>query len=168
MNKKTKQIILSSLLVIIWMLIIFNFSNMNTIKSNGTSKGIIYKVVDITIETGNRVGLIKEIPSEKEKQIITNKLNLPLRKFMHFAIYMILSIFILKTLKYANIKNKYFITILICFVYALTDEYHQTFISGRTGQFIDVLIDTLGASIGTIIYNKLRQKSTKRNKNDRD
>lgn len=162
MKKNKKQIIISIILVIIWMSIIFTFSNMDTIKSNDTSKGIINSVIDTTLETSNNIGIIEEIPTEKEKQTIVNNLNLPLRKIMHFTEYLILSLLLLNALNKTNIKNKYFITILTCFIYAITDEYHQTFITGRTGQFIDVLIDTTGSILGLIIYNKITLKKDKK------
>ena len=164
MNKERIKKIILWILVIIWMIIIFTFSNMDTIKSNDTSKGIINSVIDTTIETSHNIGIIEEIPTEKEKQNIINNLNLPLRKIMHFTEYLILSILLLNALTKTNIKNKYFITIIICFLYAITDEYHQTFIDGRTGQFIDVLIDTTGSVLGLIIYNKIIQKNKKRDK----
>jgi VanZ family protein len=37
------------------------------------------------------------------------------------------------------------------FLTASADEYHQTFLPGRTGQFSDVLLDTTGALIFTAI-----------------
>ena len=43
--------------------------------------------------------------------------------------------------------------IIICFIYAGSDEYHQTFVDGRTGQFSDVLIDTAGSIVGASIYS---------------
>lgn len=36
-------------------------------------------------------------------------------------------------------------------IYALTDEYHQTFVAGRGGNLIDVGIDGLGATLGLAI-----------------
>lgn len=36
---------------------------------------------------------------------------------------------------------------LFCAFYAFTDEFHQYFISGRSGQIRDVLIDCMGASL---------------------
>lgn len=36
-------------------------------------------------------------------------------------------------------------------IYALTDEYHQTFVAGRSGNLIDVGIDGLGATLGLAI-----------------
>ena len=34
--------------------------------------------------------------------------------------------------------------LLLTAVYAVSDEYHQTFVPGRDGNLLDVLIDTLG------------------------
>lgn len=52
----------------------------------------------------------------------------------------------LDSLKYALAMS-----ILFSFLYACTDEIHQIFVPGRSAQFRDVLIDTLGASFGAII-----------------
>lgn len=51
--------------------------------------------------------------------------------------------------------KKYKYTIITAYLYALTDEFHQTFVSGRTGRFRDTLIDLLGITIGLIILNQL-------------
>lgn len=37
--------------------------------------------------------------------------------------------------------------LLLTAVYAVSDEYHQTFIPGRDGNLLDVLIDTLGGLV---------------------
>lgn len=50
-----------------------------------------------------------------------------------------------------KLSVSYILTILISFMYALFDEYHQTFVVGRTGQFSDALIDTSGAVIGALV-----------------
>lgn len=144
--------IISILFVIVWFVIIFYFSNMNTNESNQKSKETINKVVETTqIETNNN------LTEEKQEQLV-EKLNKPLRKVMHLTEYFILALLLINALNLNNIKNKYLITIIICIIYALTDEYHQTFISGRTGQLTDVIIDTLGAILG-ITLNKIISKS---------
>jgi VanZ family protein len=43
------------------------------------------------------------------------------------------------------------LAIFCTFLTASADEYHQTFLPGRTGQFSDVLLDTTGALIFTLI-----------------
>ena len=40
--------------------------------------------------------------------------------------------------------------VLFVAVYAMTDEFHQTFVPGREGKVTDVLIDTTGATLGMI------------------
>ena len=47
--------------------------------------------------------------------------------------------------------------------YAATDEFHQLFVPGRSGQLKDVLIDTAGGALGLvllalILYLKRRRK----------
>ena len=43
-------------------------------------------------------------------------------------------------------------TIIFVFIYACSDEIHQLFVSGRSGEILDVLIDTTGGFVGTMIY----------------
>jgi len=44
------------------------------------------------------------------------------------------------------IQKKYFlIPFLLCFIYAMSDEWHQTFVAGREGTLRDVGFDTIGA-----------------------
>lgn len=146
--KKNKIIIL--MLAILWMIIIFVFSNTNSIESNNESKGII-KIVAVKI--------LKVEDNKVDK--IVEKYNKPLRKITHFTIYLILALLIYSATNLTNIKYKKILTIIICFIYALTDEYHQTFISGRTGLFSDVIIDTLG-SLTYILYITLKDKIKKK------
>jgi VanZ family protein len=49
--------------------------------------------------------------------------------------------------------------LVISVVYAATDEYHQTFVPGRSGNVGDVLIDASGASLGAIIAWAGQKKS---------
>lgn len=44
-----------------------------------------------------------------------------------------------------------FLTGIICVAYAALDEYHQTFVAGRVGDYHDVLIDSIGIFIGVIV-----------------
>ncbi len=37
-------------------------------------------------------------------------------------------------------------------LYAVTDEFHQRFVSGRTSSPVDVLIDTCGAAAGAAVW----------------
>lgn len=153
MNITIKQII-SWLLVIIWAIVIFMFSGMESDLSNNKSESAINTVVETTLETTNNLGITNKHPSNAKLNEFVLKLNSPLRKCMHAFVYFILALLILNALNKSNVYNYklYIICFIICFLYSLLDEYHQTFIVGRTGQIIDSLIDTSGSIFGMILY----------------
>lgn len=147
--------ITSWIIVIIWATVIFIMSSMNTNESNGKSKTIINEVVEKSVETTNGLGITDKHPSKYKMQQVIEKWNYPLRKVAHASEYFVFTILILVVLKNSGVSGvkMYVIASIICFIYSCTDEYHQTFVNGRTGQFSDVLIDTLGGFISCIIYN---------------
>lgn len=51
---------------------------------------------------------------------------------------------------------------MICLVaaYAATDEYHQLFVPGRSGQVRDVVIDTVGGTLGLGAWLAVRRLLT--------
>lgn len=140
--------------IILWCLVIFYASSRTSNQSNGKSKKIIYDTVKITTTVTNKLKITnKDLSNDKWINHIVNKLNYPLRKVAHATVYFILSILIMLCLKSFGVEQKkaLLLTIGICFIYSMTDEFHQLFINGRTGQFSDCLIDTLGATIGSIL-----------------
>lgn len=50
-----------------------------------------------------------------------------------------------------NVLLSSVITLLSAFIYALSDEWHQTFVEGRTGSMSDVAKDTVGIICGIAI-----------------
>ena len=146
--KLNYKILISWILVILWMITIFYLSSMNSEVSNTKSKDTINTVVTTSIETTN-----KDISQDKVNSIV-NILNKPLRKCMHSIVFFILVILLINAFYNTNIRNykAYVFSIVISFIYACTDEYHQLFVLGRTGQFIDVLIDTIGTLLGCLVF----------------
>ncbi len=103
----------------------------------------------------------KLLPHIKDSNTI-NIINIIIRKLAHIIEYFILTYLIYSLLKEYNLKrNKNIIlSIIFSFLYSLTDEFHQSFIIGRTSEFTDCLIDTSGSFIfiiTNIIYNKLKK-----------
>ena len=145
--------ITSWIIVIIWAIVIFIMSSMDTNESNGKSKTIINDVVEKSVETTNGLGITDKHPSKNKMDQVIEKLNYPLRKAAHASEYFIFTILILIALKNSGVKGneKFIIALGICFIYACTDEYHQTFVNGRTGRFTDVLIDTCGSFTGIML-----------------
>lgn len=129
-------------------------SGMNTTESNSKSKGTLNEIVEKTVETTNGMGITDKHPSENKMKEFIDKYNYLFRKFAHASEYFVLTLLLIFALKNSGVVgNKIFIfALLICFIYSCTDEYHQTFVVGRTGQFSDCLIDTLGGFIGCTLY----------------
>lgn len=152
MNKNFYKL-LSFCLVIIGIIIIFLFSSMDATESNSKSKQIINKAITKSAEVSNDLG-VTNVNTESQKKIaIVNKLNPPLRKCMHASVYFILDLLLCSFINSLNLENeylKYILSVIVVFLYACTDEYHQTFVTGRSGEFRDVLIDTLGGIIACI------------------
>ncbi len=122
-------------ILLIWMLVIFLFSHQP--QSGQATYSIIEKIFPV-------------LKDSKQIEI----LNFIIRKCAHFTEYFILTLLIFSLLKEYQIKKRYIISIMLCFIYACTDEFHQLFIIGRTANFRDCLIDTLGG-IFYLILNKL-------------
>jgi VanZ family protein len=77
-----------------------------------------------------------------------------IRKCGHLTEYFILSMLILRGIR-AGEKGMHvrwaLVTILIIAGYAALDEYHQSFVPGRTAAAGDVLIDTSGGAAALIV-----------------
>ena len=138
--------VIFTLLTIIWMLIIFMFSNQKSVTSTENSQSLIRNTIV------NIYKLFDKDASQEKLDEIVQTFDVPVRKLCHFTEYFILGILVLLMLKSYNINNIY-LTILICFVYSCTDEFHQLFVPGRSGNIIDIIIDTSGSIFFTILYN---------------
>ena len=68
---------------------------------------------------------------------------------------LMLNLFHVYEIKRYSINEILIISVLLCIIYACSDEIHQLFISGRVGSAHDVLIDSLGIITGTYICKKM-------------
>lgn len=150
-----KKMIVSWFFVILWASVIFIMSSMDTNESNYKSKHTISNITNKVLDVSNDLGLANKYPSNDKINLVTEKLNYPLRKIAHASEYFILTFLLIIALKNSRIDGLKIIVfaLILCFLYACFDEYHQTFVYGRTGQFSDALIDTLGGIICCIIYS---------------
>lgn len=90
------------------------------------------------------------------------------RKTAHFTIYLVLGLCMNGTLREWGIHSRSrraFLSVLLCFLYACSDEWHQTFVSGRAGQIRDVLLDTAGSLTGTVAGILIQRPGHRRRKN---
>ena len=71
------------------------------------------------------------------------------RKLVHAGEYALLCVLWWRALRTGTgERSSLALAFAICVSYAVTDEYHQTFVEGRTGNALDVGIDALGAAAG--------------------
>ena len=137
-------------LVIVWMVIIFALSNTSANKSSNDSRNVFGGMVNISTKITNSIGITNF--SRNDLKIIINNYNGLFREFMHSFVYFVLIILLLLALKYSDMDYECIISLFICLIYALSDEVHQIFISGRTFQLIDLFLDSLGVLFGIILY----------------
>lgn len=146
--------IIYTILIIGWMLMIFMFSNQPADESTKLSDGFISNTI------GNIYKFFDKDVTEDKLIEVKEIFTTPVRKTAHFTIYLILGILIMLLMSEYNISNKkqIFISILICFLYSVSDEVHQLFVSGRSGEIRDVFIDTTGSILGILVTNRFFSK----------
>lgn len=159
MQRKIKLILIGiiSFIIVVWCITIFHLSGMNSESSNGASTNIIEKVISKVLYATNEAGITDAHPDNEKLAKAAIFINAPLRKVIHATVYFVLALLLLLIGRVIFGRKKYLltctITILLCFIFAMTDEYHQTFIEGRTGQMLDVMIDTAGACAGVLLFS---------------
>lgn len=81
---------------------------------------------------------------------------------LHVIEYFGLSLLIGIAARHSKIKllreNSYLIAIAISTIYGASDEFHQSFVPGRVMDFIDFLLDILGAVLAQIFRFILKKK----------
>lgn len=133
--------IVKLLFTIIWLLVIFLFSNQDGSTSTSLTNGILEKYLFF-------------VDSDIFFMII--------RKMAHITEYFILGILVLNFINEFKIDKKIVVSILICFILASFDELHQLFIPDRTGCLLDVFIDMIGASLGILILSLIKNHKKQR------
>lgn len=161
MNERRMKIIFR-ILVITWMVVIFCFSAADGKESSETSH-----------EVGMFVGRIlipgfKEMSAEEQEEW-AGKLDYPIRKAAHASEYALLALLIFGALGKGNFfdrnrYSRYLWSLLFTALYAGSDEIHQLFVPGRSGNIIDVGIDSLGALTGLLVLFLIRQIIERRRK----
>jgi len=143
MNKKTKK----WLLVIGWMILIFCFSNQPGNESNKNNEFVvnIFNLLGINLNS-----------------VLGELTNFIIRKAAHFTEYFILAWLVFNAVKDDLSSNKdIIISVLVVFLYACTDEFHQSFVPGRACMFRDVMIDTSGGAFAMIIAYLISWKKSR-------
>ena len=145
---------ISIILCVIMMGAIFYMSSRTSVESNEKSFAVVnaikqeYKGIE---KSGSSVSEnISSLPVTPRE----TKINTFLRKNAHAFEYFILALLVCNAFFCNKYKGRGIIIyiLFICLFYAVTDEFHQAFVVGRTSHVSDVLIDFGGSLVGLGIY----------------
>lgn len=137
---------ISIILLLLWMTVIFMFSSSGSVKSNDTSGKVISSAISVKDKVTNN-----ETKPETKKKIV-RKLNYSVRKSAHVFEYFVLGVLALNVFDAFNVKRKVLFAIILCILYASSDEFHQLF-TGRTASVTDVLLDSAASIVGIYLLN---------------
>lgn len=84
-----------------------------------------------------------------------------LGSFGHFGGYAVLGLLVCMALG-GTARKDVAMAVLICAVYGLTDEFHQSFVPGRSPDVFDWGVDTLGALSGALVAHLAASRATRR------
>lgn len=140
---KHKKQFLLWLAVLAWMGLIFYFSAQTATASSGQSGRLI------------RLFLrwLDSSMSDAAMEARVELLQHAVRKLAHMSIYAVLGMLCMSALLSHRMRDvlRPPLALGISALYAISDEFHQTFIPGRSGEVRDVLIDSSGALIGILL-----------------
>ena len=147
--------ILPWLAVIFMSLQIFGFSSKTATESSGTSEKIANSIVKI-------VENVFEIDEPKREEVF-HTVHFAIRKCAHFAEFFVLSLLTFLLARSYGLKVGLCVIINLgyCLLFAATDEIHQLFVSGRSGELRDVAIDFCGgifANLCTLSVINLKKR----------
>lgn len=144
------------------MLLIFLLSGQSADESaalSGAQLRVVATVIDALAQTVGEAGL---------SAAALAGLHTVIRKAAHFAAYVVLGVLTVQAVIVSSGEAAVAgasptragwarsrpgpVAWLIATAYAATDELHQRFVPGRSGEFIDVLLDSLGALAGVSLY----------------
>ena len=146
MKRENKKYILLTI-TILWGAFILYMSSRNAVESMEDSSLIVDFLINIFSLRIETIDILTTI----------------VRKGAHFSEYFILSLLCLSTYKnFNNHKVNFSFVLLVCNLVALSDEFLQGFIPGRSSEVKDVFIDFAGALTFLIIYRVIKLLSRKK------
>lgn len=126
----------------IWMVVIFALSAQPAKQSNQLSEGLTERIVTAVEQITPGV------------TIDQHTFHGTIRKNGHFFAYLFLGLLTMLACRCSGMTGirAFLVTVGICVLYAILDEFHQQFVPGRSAQWADIAIDSAGACMGMMIY----------------
>ena len=73
-------------------------------------------------------------------------------KLAHFGVFGIMGWVLTRGMVLSNKRYPILISVAIGFIFAVTDEWHQSFVPGRDADVLDVLADLIGLIVSANLY----------------
>ena len=129
-----------------WMAMIFVMSSADALHSAGMSHSFdrtVAKAIHRDFDSWD---------AERQNEYIL-KIDHPVRKIAHFTEFAVLGVLLFATCSVwgLGLLRSLLLSLPLGVVYAAVDEIHQSFISGRSRQFTDVMIDSAGVLLGCAV-----------------
>ncbi len=152
----------SILLAAAWCVFIFSMSAKSGAASQQMSDGAISHSIAAFIPG------FASMDAQQQAAAIS-ALSFPVRKGAHFSEYAVLAILAsnaasqLRRLKApGRLNSRNLPTWVFCVLFACTDEFHQLFVDGRSGQLFDVCVDACGSLAGICLAAVFAKRFSKR------
>lgn len=129
--------------VVLWMVLIFCLSAQEAAQSSSLSGSMIRQVAAVIHPE------FHTMPVEQQNSVVENYQHVA-RKTAHTLAYLVLGVLCMTALFQYSIRRgiRFAAALAVCVGYAGTDEIHQLFVPGRSGQLTDVCIDACGSLVG--------------------
>jgi len=137
---------------------IFFFSSQSAEESSGLSGSIVRWIIEPLWRWFTPAGA--ELP-----ETLLLALEAVFRKCAHWFVFFVFGFCATNTVRQATVQRwrVFWVSLVWCSAYAAFDELHQLFVPGRSGMWLDWLIDTTGALVGIgLVFLILRQKDRRR------
>lgn len=143
--KKIILRIISMILLLCTFFVIFKFSAQVGEESGSLSR-------EVTTEFINRFPYTRDLSIETKEKLIDYGEPI-VRKLAHLSIYTVVGMCIMTFMCTFPLKlrTKLGTSFMVGLIYAITDEWHQSFVPGRGPSIRDVCIDTTGVFLGIMI-----------------
>lgn len=82
-------------------------------------------------------------------------------KALHFGAYFVMAVFSWRAFRHMKMNGPRLtiISFAFCSVYGLSDEWHQSFVVGRTASLWDWIADSLGAGLAAAVLLRITKGS---------
>lgn len=151
--------VIAAVLAVIWMFRIFSYSSAPATVSMQTSRSVSY---DLVSSLNDLLGIGWD---EDRVRGVAREIEKAVRKLAHMGEFAVLGALVgtaCDAWRYAGtgirgsgrgirVFIRGFIAFMICLIYACSDELHQTFVDGRSGEIRDVCIDMSGALLALLL-----------------